>query len=519
MILSLISILLLSTLSQSEEDCSSDGICICSLSHCSSPLLLPTERDLNPGHALLYSTSIDGDRLAKTSLTVQSRSSKWTKSPSESLVVLRLSLDTTEYHQSIIGFGGAITDAAAINIESLPYELREELMQSYFGPNGIGYNIVRIPIASCDFSTREYSYVEKEGDFQLESFTLAPEDKQKIRWTKRAKDLVERDGHTLKVFGSPWSAPAWMKTNGHMKGGGNLKNGSQYTKSYAQYLIRFIEEYTSEGIPIWGLTIQNEPSTGTDADYRFQTMYMSPQMEASFVRDYLKPALLSSLNGKNISLMIHDDFRANLPEWPDITLSQPEVESLIDGIGVHWYGDRFVDPNKLSLTKERHPRQFILATEACVTDTAGVSLGNFTRAMWYAQDIVEDLTHSVSGWVDWNIALDPQGGPNWVNNFVDSPIIVNKEKKEFYKQPMFYALGHFSRFIRPGALVISHSIQSTPGISVVAVKNVDKTIAIVLINGMDTQVTVDIRDKSSSISAPIKAQSINTIIYRSAMKQ
>ncbi|KAF8375818.1 hypothetical protein PRIPAC_82247 [Pristionchus pacificus] len=309
-----------------------------------------------------------------------------------------------------------------------------------------------------------------------------------------------------------------MKTNGHMKGGGNLKNGSEYSHSYANYLVRFIDEYSTQGIPIWGLTVQNEPSTGTDADYRFQTMYMSPQMEASFVREYLKPALNTSPNGKNVSIMIHDDFRSNLPEWPDITLSEPQVDKLIDGIAVHWYGDRGVDPNKLSITKERHPRQFILATEACITDTAGVSLGNFTRAMWYAKDILEDLTHSVSGWVDWNIALDPQGGPNWVDNFVDSPIIVDKEKGEFYKQPMFYALGQFSRFIRPGAIVIGHSILSQSEIMAVAVKNIDKTIAVVLLNEMEMDIQVEIRDQSSTISVPVKAQSINTVLFKDSRK-
>lgn len=518
MFLPLLSISLLLASVRPEEDCSPSGYCICSLSHCSLPLEPPSPSDLLPGHALHYSTSLSGDRLAKTSLPIDKRRSKWTNARTEASSGPRISLSSTEYRQTIIGFGGAITDAAVINIDYLPEELRDKLMESYYGPNGIGYSIARIPIASCDFSTREYSYVEREGDFQLESFSLAPEDSRKIEWTNKAKQLVDKDGESLKVFGSPWSAPAWMKTNGHMKGGGDLKKGSQYAQAYANYLVRFIDEYSSQGIPIWGLTVQNEPSTGTDADYRFQTMYMSPQMEASFVRDYLKPALVRSPNGRNVSIMIHDDFRSNLPRWPDITLSEPGVEPLIDGIAVHWYGDRGVNPVRLSQTKERHPRQFILATEACVTDTAGVSLGNFSRAMWYAKDIIEDLSHSVSGWVDWNIALDPQGGPNWVANFVDSPIIVDREKGQFYKQPMFYALGHFSRFIRPGSLVIGHTMVSQSEIMGVAVKNIDKTIAVVLLSELDHDVDVEIRDDSSSIMVPVKAQSINTVVYRAGGK-
>lgn len=517
MLLPLFSLSLLILSIRSEEDCSPDGYCICSVSHCSIPLSPPTPSDLQPGNVLHYSTSLSGDRLNKNKLRQNKRKGEWTNARTQSSLP-RLSLFSTQYRQTIIGFGGAITDASVINIDTLPVQLQDSLIQSYYGPTGIGYSLARIPIASCDFSTREYSYVEREGDFQLESFSLAPEDSQKIKWTVRARDLVEKDSLSLKVFGSPWSAPAWMKTNGHMKGGGDLKNGTQYTQSYANYLVRFVDEYSSAGVPIWALTVQNEPSTGTDADYRFQTMSMPPQLQGSFVRDYLKPALLSSPNGKHVSIMIHDDFRSNLPEWPDITLSQEGVEPLIDGIAVHWYGDQWADPNKLSVTKERHPRQFILATEACITDTQGVSLGNFSRAMWYARDIVQDLSHSVSGWVDWNIALDPQGGPNWVDNFVDSPIIVDKEKGQFYKQPMFYALGHFSRFIRPGAIVIGHSLIAHEQISAVAVKNIDKTIAVVILNELDVNAQIEIRDDTSSIMVPIKAQSINTVLYKGSGK-
>ncbi|GMR55429.1 hypothetical protein PMAYCL1PPCAC_25624, partial [Pristionchus mayeri] len=400
-------------------DCSPEGYCICSSSHCSPPFDPPSISELHHGQALLYSTSLSGDRLAKSRLVVMRRRQKWINGAPEASSAVKFSIFPSEHRQTIIGFGGALTDSTVLNINNLTEHLQRKLMESYFGADGIGYSIVRIPIASCDFATHEYSYDDKEGDFDLRSFALVPEDALKIKWARRAMELVEMEGRELKVLASPWSAPSWMKTSGQLIGAGELKNGSEYSRTWANYLAKFIDLYSAQGVPIWALTVQNQPSVGNWSDIPFQNMYMSPQMEAKFVRDFLKPALLSSSGGRNVSVVIHDDFRPHLPDWPDITLSEPGVEPLVDGIAVHWYLDKDVDPERLSLTKERHPRQFLLGTEACVTDTKGPRLGNFTRAVLYARDIIQDLTHSVSGWMDWNLALDLKGGPNWVGNNAD----------------------------------------------------------------------------------------------------
>lgn len=170
-----------------------------------------------------------------------------------------------------------------------------------------------------------------------------------------------------------------------------------------------------------------------------------------------------------------DDGRIMLPGWADIVCFDlfPHIQSLqifnddmaknyVAGIGVHWYGDFYSPTFLLDLTHNRHPDKFILATEACAgfAYPQGPILGDWFRAEEYADSIITNLNHWVTGWTDWNLALNLNGGPNWVGNIVDSPIIVNRTADEFYKQPMFYAMGHFSKFLRPGARRIAHKVSS-----------------------------------------------------------
>ncbi|KIH62099.1 O-Glycosyl hydrolase family 30 [Ancylostoma duodenale] len=314
------------------------------------------------GKVLVYVSSLAGKRFQKSTIPI---------SEDSKTAAVEISVDARQEFQSIIGFGGAFTDSVGINLNSLSNTTRQRLLEAYFGRNGIGYNLGRVPIASTDFSTREYSYADVEGDMKMAEFSLKDEDfDYKIPYILTAMNLT---GGNIRLFASPWSAPGWMKTNGRMKGGGTLKgkvNGPYY-QSYATYLVRFVDE------------------------------------EAIF--------------------------------------NDPEATKYVDGIGVHWYLNFLMPASVLTTTHNRHPDKFLLATEACAGSTLihGPVMGDWYRAEEYAEDIITDLNNFVAGWTDWNLCLDEQGGPNWVSNFVDSPIIVNGAADEFYKQPMFYAMGHF----------------------------------------------------------------------------
>ena len=430
--------------------------------------------------------------------------------------------------QSILGFGGAFTDAATINIHSLSDGARTNLMKSYYSSMGNDYSIGRIPMASCDFSKRLYSYDDEAGDLKLTKFSLTEEDALfKIPAIKQAMSLSKRN---ISLFGSPWSAPGWMKTNGNMTGKGTLKGqpGGEYFKAWANYFVKFLQAYGNHGINIWGLTGQNEPTDGMITDFPFQCMGWTPELQRDFIAQDLGPALEANGFG-HVKLMILDDQRVFLPYWPEVVLKDKNAAKYVSGIAVHWYEDLIVPHSALDLTyKMFGDKYFILNTEACEQDlvdkTKSVKLGSWHSAERYFYDIVEDLRHGVGGWVDWNLALDMQGGPNWQNNFADSPIIVNAEKDEFYKQPMFYAMAHFSKFIEPGSNVISFSRNFTEDIGVDVVftakeyDDVDKKVVANFLNRNENEtvsITVFDPPNAGMINVDLPPKSFVTITWLS----
>ncbi|EPB74230.1 O-Glycosyl hydrolase family 30 [Ancylostoma ceylanicum] len=422
-------------------------VCVCNTTYCDN---VESLGDLRPGQAVLYYSNEAGRRLEKSNL-------KQTANRAENSLLLTLDSRTT--FQKMLGFGGAFTDSSGINLQTLPKSMQDSMLEGYYGASGLQYTIGRVPMASCDFSTHEYSYADTPNDFGLVNFSLTTEDYQyKIPYIIQAQQLSQ---NTTKFFATPWSAPAWMKTNGHMKGGGRLKGeqGGQYYQTWANYFIRFFEEYHKNGVDFWGVTVQNEPTSGLNPDYGWQTMYLSAAMERDFLKGQLGPALMSSPYSKDLKVMINDDQRYNLPEWADTILSDAEAAKYVSGIAIHWYEDQEVPPSVMTTTHQRHPDYFMLGTEACngyLPLQGKPILGDWGRAETYVNDMITDISNYVAGWMDWNLCLNMHGGPNWVKNYVDSPIIVDAAMQEYYKQPMWYAMGHFSKFVRPD----SHRIQS-----------------------------------------------------------
>lgn len=412
----------------------------------------------------IYKSSESGKRFEKTmsSFTQAQRIEKGSGLLEE---VETVKVNGQIRYQEITGFGAAFTDSAGINLEKLSLPTRKALLESYFGKSGLQYSTARVPMASCDFSTHEYSYDDVENDFDLRSFNLTIEDyKYKIPYILQALTLTRGN---LKLIASPWSAPGWMKTNGRMKGGGKLKGelGGAYYITWANYFIRFLEAYQKSGVRFWGVTAQNEPTSGADPDYHWQTMFFNAETQRDFIKKHLGPTLQKSELGKDVALIILDDQRFFLPHWADVVLDDDEAAKYVSGIGVHWYEDFLFAASRLSETHKRHPDKFILATEACNGYTAimrGPVMGSWARGENYVHSIIEDLQNWATGWTDWNLCLDTQGGPTWVSNFVDAPIIVNTTVDEFYKQPMFYAMGHFSKFVRPGSARIGLNLINRP---------------------------------------------------------
>uniref|UniRef100_A0A3Q2PZJ7 Glucosylceramidase n=2 Tax=Fundulus heteroclitus TaxID=8078 RepID=A0A3Q2PZJ7_FUNHE len=460
-------------------------VCECNSTYCDGvgPVSLPPL-----GQFSTYLSSRAGSRMEPGRGQVQVNSSG---------AGVRLTLAPYQKYQRIRGFGGAMTDAAAINILSLSAGAQEQLLRQYFSEEGIGYSVVRVPVASCDFSTRLYTYADTPGDYELKNFTLAPEDvNMKIPLLLRAQALSPRP---LSLLGSAWSAPAWLKTNGALVGKGSLKGqpGGKEHKTWAQYYIRFLEEYAKFNLTFWALTTGNEPSAGEMTNYSFQALGFTPEEQRDWVALDLGPALRSSSHPHTHVLTL-DDNRLLLPHWAKVVLGDVHAARYIHGVAVHWYLDSLVPAEaSLGATHRLYPEYYLFGTEACAGWSPldrGVKLGSWDRAEQYAHDILEDLNHYVVGWTDWNLALDQTGGPNWVKNFVDSPVIVDAERDVFYKQPSFYGVAHFSKFLWEGSQRVGVSASGKTPLEFAAFVRPDGSVALVVLNRSSSAIQFEVWD-------------------------
>jgi glucosylceramidase len=412
-------------------------------------------------------------------------------------------LDPSKTFQTIEGFGGALTDAAAETYYKLPEKSRREVMDAYFNPvAGIGYSLCRTNINSCDFSSDTYAYDDTPGDIKLARFTIDHDRRFRIPFIKEAL-AASRDG--FKVFASPWSPPAWMKTNNDMLHGGTLK--PECRQSWAEYFVRFIQSYQEAGIPIWGVTVQNEPM----AVQTWESCVYTAAEERDFVRDYLGPTMQRQ-GLSRVKIMIWDHNRGIMYQRAKTVYDDARASKYVWGVGFHWYvGDHF---ENVRLVHDAYPDKKLLFTEGTPASFNSRRLGDWQWGEIYARSMINDLNNWAVGWVDWNILLDERGGPNHVGNFCIAPIIGDTTNGNITYLNSFYYIGHFSKFIRPGAKRIICS-SNQDDLLATAFLNPDSTISVVLMNSGDRSrhCRVWIDGKAAVATSP--ARSIMTLILKS----
>ena len=409
-------------------------------------------------------------------------------------------IDETKTFQTIIGFGGALTDAAAETYFKLPEKKQDEIINAYFSTQkGIGYTLCRTSIHTCDFSSDSQSYTEVPDDTLLENFTIKHDKPFRLPFIKKAIEAVE---DTLLLFASPWSPPAWMKTNNNMLEGGKLK--SEYRQSWADYFVRFIRAYEQEGVPIWGLTVQNEPM----AVQTWESCIYTAEEERNFVRDYLGPTLVK--NGlSNIKLMVWDHNRGILYQRAKTVLDDPEAAKYVWGVGFHWYvGDHF---ENVRLVHDAFPDKQLVFTEGCVYSYDADRIDEWHWGEHYGESILMDLNNWTAGWVDWNVLLDETGGPNHVGNFCFAPIHGDTRTGKLHYMNSYYYMGHFSKYIRPGAKRIVAS-SNDDRLLTTAFINTDGKIAVVVLNMTDETLGVKCWMENQSASFESPAHSIVTLL-------
>jgi glucosylceramidase len=383
-------------------------------------------------------------------------------------------VDPTRKFQTLVGIGGAITDAAAETFAKLPPATQQEFIDAYYDPQkGIGYTLARTNIHSCDFSSSSYTYIA-DGDSSLKSFSVEHDRQFRLPLIQRARAAT---GGALKMFASPWSPPAFMKTNGDMLHGGSLK--AEHYQTWANYFAKFIKAYAAEGAPVWAVTIQNEPM----ATQRWESCIFSAEQERDFLKTALGPTLeRQGLGG--VKIIAWDHNRDLIYQRVSTLLNDPAAAKYVWGIGYHWYepwsgGDPMYD--NVKLVNETFPDKNLIFTEGCAEAFKTERLNDWSLGERYGASMIEDFNNGTVGWTDWNILLDERGGPNHVNNFCFAPVHADTAKGELIFTNSFYYIGHFSKFVRPGARRIACS-PSRSSLRSTAFVNPDGTTAVVVMN-------------------------------------
>lgn len=434
-----------------------------------------------------------------------------------------------ETFQTITGFGGSFTEASAYLLNQLSLDNRQKILEAYFGDTGARYSLTRTHMNSCDFSLSNYSYAPVPGDTKLEYFSIEEDREDIIPMIKEAM-AISTDG--FKIIASPWTAPPWMKDNQDWRGGKLLP---KYYDTWARFFGKYHQAYQAEGINIWAFTVENEP-LGNDNNW--ESMHYTAAEMTTFVKKHLGPHLEEVGLGA-VKVLGYDQNRdAELQHWVSEMYKDEASAKYYDGTAVHWYASTYEwFPEALQFAHEAAPDKHLIQTEACVDaevpvwqDDAWYWSKEATDWGWtwapedqkylhpkyvpvyrYARDIIGCLNNWVDGWVDWNMVLDRQGGPNWFKNWCVAPVIVDPEQDEVYFTPLYYTLSHFSKFIRPGARRIGFDYTGSE-VMVTAAQNPDGTMVVVVFNPTETARVVSLSLGEASAKIKIDKQALQTII-------
>ncbi|HSC36632.1 MAG TPA: glycoside hydrolase family 30 protein [Chitinophagaceae bacterium] len=415
-------------------------------------------------------------------------------------------IDPANTFQTFLGIGGALTDAAAETFAKLPKDKQQELLTAYYDPRkGIGYTLARTNIHSCDFSSDSYTYVS-ENDKELKSFSVAHDEQYRIPLIKQAMAAA---GGKLRLFVSPWSPPAFMKDNNDLLHGGHLK--PEFKQSWANYFVKFIKTYEAKGIPVWGLSVQNEPM----AKQRWESCVYTAEEERDFIKGYLGPALQKQgLAGKKLIAWDHN--RDLMYQRASVILSDPEAAKYVWGIGFHWYETWTGGPmqfENLKLVWQAFRGKNLLFTEGCKESFNMDSVNNWSLGERYGYSMINDFNNGTVGWTDWNILLDEKGGPNHVGNFCFAPVHADTRNGQLIYTNAYYYIGHFSKFIHPGAKRIAAS-SNRAQLQTTAFANTDGSIAVVVMNTTDKKIPYHLWLKGNAADAESLPHSITTLIVQ-----
>lgn len=432
----------------------------------------------------------------KRNLYLHETEAKHTKPYTDKVENNVLNIYTDLELQEIIGFGGAFTDSTCYVLSKASKEIRNKILDEYFNKNELNYSLCRLTIGSSDFNNKSYSYSYKKD---LSDFSIK-EDLNYIIPT--IKMSLERNDK-ISFLASPWSPPAFMKSNKMLRLGGKLKE--EYYWAWAEYLVKYVQEYAKQGINIEYMTIQNEPN----AMQLWESCKFTAEEEATFLNQYLFPAFRKA--NLDTKFLVWDHNKDNIVNRNIDTLVKYGALDYTCGIAYHWYtGTHF---ENLQILRNLFPNKLLIHTEGCTGYSKFKPEDELFNANMYASQIIGDFNSGANGFIDWNMVLDYKGGPNHTKNYCNSPIMMNKDNSNYIKTPTFYYIAQFSKYIKPGAKRIAFS-RFTESIDMTTFKNTDGSVVVVLLNKNNYNIEYNLCFNNQYFHDNLDSNSIVTFVIK-----
>lgn len=405
-------------------------------------------------------------------------------------------VDTSQTFQEIDGFGYTLTGGSALHINQMSDSARAILLQELFGTaeDELGVSYLRLSIGASDLDEAPFSYndlPEGETDVELKNFSLANDTIHLIPVLKEILKIVP----DIKILGSPWSPPKWMKDNNDTRGG-SLKK--EYLPAYAQYFVKYIKAMKEEGITIDAITIQNEPlHPGNNP-----SLLMLAEDQAEFIKNHLGPAFEENNISTKIILYDHN---ADRPDYPIAILNDPEAAKYVDGSAFHLYGGEI---EALSEVHEAHPDKNIYFTEQWVG-----APGDFAKEMaWHTENLIIGATRNWSRNVlEWNLAADENQDPHTDRGGCDRCLgAVTIDGDKVTREPAYYIIGQASKFVRPGSVRVASNVpEDLPN---VAFKTPEGKIAVIVQNTAEEERNVKLKIGAKQAVFKLPAGAVGTLM-------
>ena len=438
--------------------------------------------------AKLYTTTLDQKVLLKEEQILSGKP--------VNVADVTITVDTTKTFQSIDGFGYTLTGGSTMLINKMSLPAKNKLLQELFGINkeDIGVSYLRISIGASDLDQKPWSYndlPEGETDMELQKFSLANDT---LHLIPVIKDIL-KIAPDIKIMGSPWSPPAWMKTNNDTRGG-SLK--ADYYKTYANYFVKYIKAMKSNGIKIDAITVQNEPlHPGNNP-----SLLMLAEQQLVFIKNYLGPSFKD--NDISTKIIIYDH-NADKPDYPISILNDPDAAQYIDGSAFHLYGGTI---DALSKVHEAHPNKNLYFTEQWIG-----APGNFKEDFsWHVENIIIGAMRNWSKTsLEWNLAADENQNPHTDRGGCTSCLgAITIIGDTIIRNPAYYVIAQASKFVRPESVRVDSNINEN--IFNVAFRTSEGNIVVIIQNRNEQEKTIDIKIKEKSVQIKLTAGAVGTLV-------